>query len=669
MKAAVAFAVLVVIAPTSQATTVSSPVTKVIELLSNLQTKIIAEGSDAQKTYAEYAEWCEDRSKDVAYAIKTGKADVKDLTATIAQESASIASLDADIERLSGEIATDEADLKAANVIRDKEHVDFLAEEHELVEVVDTLGRAATIIEREMQKGGASMLQLKNAGNLVQALAVLMRASAITSTDAARLTALVQSGDEDSGAPAGAVYESQSGGILETLADLREKAEGQLSDARGKETSSVHAFEMMKQSLDDEIKFGNSDMAKAKKAKGASAEKKAAAEGDLAVSSKDLASDVTALADLHHECMATAQDFEAATKSRGEELEALAHAKKAIVDNTGAAGELSYGLDQIAFLQFARVASSADLAKFEAARVIRELARKDGSVALSQLATNMLAVSGDNVFAKVEALISSMIERLQAEGEADATHKAFCDKELAESNEKHADKTAEINKLSTKIDQMSARSAKLKEQVSELNKELAALAASQAEMNKLRQEEKAAFKTNSADMEQGLEGVKIALKVLRDYYSQDKAHNAAEGEATGIVGLIEVIESDFTQGLAEMTATEESAAAAYEKQTNENEIDTATKSQDVKYKNKEAAGLDQSTVEATSDRSSVQEELDAVNEYLKGLHEQCDERVESYEKTVERRDAELAGLKQALTILDGQSLLQKKSLRSLRRHA
>merc|ERR1711948_141028 len=134
-----------------------------------------------------------------------------------------------------------------------------------------------------------------------------------------------------------------------------------------------------------------------------------------------------------------------------------------------------------------------------------------------------------------------MIERLEAEADADATHKAYCDKELAESNQKKADKEAEIQKLSTKIDQMQARSAQLKSEVAGLQKALAELAAAQAEMNKMRAEENAAFKTNKADMEQGLEGVKLALKILREYYAGDKAHAAAEGAGQGIIGLCEVI--------------------------------------------------------------------------------------------------------------------------------
>merc|ERR1711972_1063056 len=102
--------------------------------------------------------------------------------------------------------------------------------------------------------------------------------------------------------------------------------------------------------------------------------------------------------------------------------------------------------------------------------------------------------------------------------------------------------TAEIAKLSSKIDQMSARSAQLKEQVAALQKALAELAAAQAEMNKMRRDENAAFVKNKADMEQGLEGVELALKILREYYAKDdKAHAAAEGAGGGIIGLLEVI--------------------------------------------------------------------------------------------------------------------------------
>merc|ERR1719189_1445815 len=278
-----------------------------------------------------------------------------------------------------------------------------------------------------------------------------------------------------------------------------------------------------------------------------------------------------------------------------------------------------------------------------------------------------IRASDGDPFAKVKGLIQDMIETLEKEAEEDASEKAYCDKELAETNAKKDAKTAEIKKLSTKIDQMTSRSAQLKGEVAELEKGLSSLAKSQAEMDKVRLNEKEEYTKAKAEMEAGIKGVQLALKVLRDYYAKDKSHSADEGGGAGIIGLLEVVESDFSKGLIEMTSTEEAAAAAYDAETKENEIEKVTKEQDVKYKNEEAAGLDKATAEATSDRPGVQEELDAVLEYLKGIEDRCIAKPESYEERVARRTAELNGLKEALSILENEtSFLQLKASRTLR---
>merc|ERR1719238_759154 len=116
-----------------------------------------------------------------------------------------------------------------------------------------------------MKKGGASMMQLKSANSLAQVLETMVDAAMFSAADASRLTALVQSSDSDSdeavGAPAGAVYEGHSGGILDTLGDLMEKAQSQLEEARSKETTALHNFQMLKQSLEDEVKFAQKETA------------------------------------------------------------------------------------------------------------------------------------------------------------------------------------------------------------------------------------------------------------------------------------------------------------------------------------------------------------------------------------------------------------------------
>merc|ERR1719408_1174402 len=183
-----------------------------------------------------------------------------------------------------------------------------------------------------------------------------------------------------------------------------------------------------------------------------------------------------------------------------------------------------------------------------------------------------------------------MIATLESEAEEDASQKAYCDKEMSETTAKHDELTAESDKLSTSIDQKKAASAKLKEEVATLQNELATMAKAKADADKLRQEEKAAYEKNSAEMELGIEGVKKALQVLREYYAKDgKSHGAAEGAGASIIGLLEVCESDFTKGLTEMSAQEQTAAADYEAYCKQDEIDRAAKEQDVKYKTKEAA--------------------------------------------------------------------------------
>merc|ERR1719388_493920 len=351
------------------------------------------------------------------------------------------------------------------------------------------------------------MMQLKSASSVAQALAVMVEATSLSSADATKLTALLQNsqesedGADEMGAPAAAVYKGKSGGIIETMQDLFEKAEAQLEEARQTESKSVQAYQMLAQSLKDEIKYATADMDKAKKSLGASEESKGAAEGDLAVTTSDLDEDVKTLATLHQDCMTGAEDFEAETKSRGEELKALATAKKVIQEATSGASDLSYG-----FLQ-TKMSSGADLANFEALRLVRDLAQKQKSAALAQLATRMDAAmhaGTSDIFAKVKGLISQMIEKLLKEAEEDATEKAFCDKEMAETEAKQSDKEATIEKLTTQIDSMSAKSAKLKEDVGVLQKELSELAKAQAEMDKVRAEEKAAFDKNSAEMEKGI---------------------------------------------------------------------------------------------------------------------------------------------------------------------
>jgi len=276
---------------------------------------------------------------------------------------------------------------------------------------------------------------------------------------------------------------------------------------------------------------------------------------------------------------------------------------------------------------------------------------------------------GADPFNKVKGMIDSMINKLEKQAESEATKKDYCDKELADAGMSREDKEWGIEKLATQIDVMVAASKTLKSEAARLEKELGALAQNQATMDKLRAEEKAVYTKNKPVLEQGLDGVKTALKILRDYYAQDSSNQgSADGTASGIIGMLEVVESDFSKGVAEMVSSEESAQSEYHDATKENEIARATKGHDVKYKTAEYVSYDKTIAELRSDKSGANTELAAVVEYLGSLKKECIAAPSSYEDRKKRRDDEIAGLREALESLGGEAMfLQTEALhRTLR---
>lgn len=216
------------------------------------------------------------------------------------------------------------------------------------------------------------------------------------------------------------------------------------------------------------------------------------------------------------------------------------------------------------------------------------------------------------------------------------------------------------------MDVAAARSQELKTHVAELQSQLSKLTGSQAEMDKLRAEEKEVYTKSKADMDLGLQGVKTALKVLNEYYAKaDKAHSAG-GASSGIIGLLEVVESDFSKGAAEIEATEQAAAADYIKETKDNDVERAAKNTGVEQATKEFTYLDGEVKTISADRGNVQAELDSISEYVASMEGQCSEKMESYADRKTAREAELEGLKAALLTLETETALVQTRHRSFR---
>jgi hypothetical protein len=158
-------------------------------------------------------------------------------------------------------------------------------------------------------------------------MSTVMDAAVVSVQDRQRLTALLeQSQEAPSGAPTAAAYENHSTGIMDLLAELKVKAEGELAEVRKAEMEKKHRFEMLAQSLNDQIATQTRDQATAQATLEAKQEAVGEAQGDLAATSKTLGEDKKFLSKAEQTCAASAARNEENNQARAAELEALSQA-------------------------------------------------------------------------------------------------------------------------------------------------------------------------------------------------------------------------------------------------------------------------------------------------------------------------------------------------------
>jgi len=677
----------------------TNPLSTAIDLLDSLAAKVTAEAEAEAKAYQEYEAWCDETTSNMKFQIKTGDVKKEQLQAFSSKASADIGASDENIEALAGSISTDEQEHREASDVRAKEAADFSASETALVDSIDTLDRAVNILQREMQKNPAAFAQVDKSSmsNLLKTLSTVVDAASFPASDQKKLMALAQTaqGDasEDDELVAAPAYKTHSESIFDMLDDLKEKAEGQLADLRKGEGSAKHNFLMLTQSLKDQISADTSDLNQAKAAKASYQETKSIADGDLAENSNALNDDKSTLYTAAAACRTAAADHEASVKSRNEELTALATAKKILSQTSPGAASRTYSFLEMEDRSQTRstLHSHADLANAEIVSLLKKVAKENHSAVLAQLASKIAATlrygatAGQDPFTKVRQLISDLLAKLQAQAQADSTEKSFCDTELGKSGEKKSDLDAQMTKLLAKLDQASAKSARLKAEVKAAQNALAKLARSQAEMDLMRMENRQEFSKTKADLELGISGVRKAIAMLQEYYGssdssvsqddfqisassmQQPASHVKSAEAGGgIVNLLEVVESDFARDLAVEETAEADAEAEYQRMTQSNKDSKRLRDSDVMYKTKEFKGLDKAATEVSGDKESTASELEAVLEYTAKLNERCVAKADAYDTRKARREAEIQGLRDALSIIEGQSaFVQRRNKRGL----
>merc|ERR1719199_1590627 len=314
-------------------------------------------------------------------------------------------------------------------------------------------------------------------------LSKIIDANWVNKKDKAAVQSLLQStstdGDEDLSLQpqaSSSSYESHGGGILDTISDMKDKAEATLSDARKAEMKANHEYEMLKQNLETQISTMKNRMSAATTEKSGLEDAKASAEEELASTKKTLADDEKYLEDLKQSCSMKAAEWATRQKDAAGELAAIAKAKEVLESGVKVFLEVS-----------SKTHSKIDATSAKRDRVISILSKlEDRSYLFTQIKSEARA---GGPFDKVKGLIEDMITHLEKEAAEEADAKAFCDKETSESKAKQAELTADSDKSQVRIEKATATIAMLKEQIKALQEQMAEMDAAQAEATSLRNKE------------------------------------------------------------------------------------------------------------------------------------------------------------------------------------
>merc|ERR1719160_1782326 len=124
------------------------PVTKVINLLKDMQEQLNKEQEEDEEVYEKVACWCETNDKEKTTSISDAEDHITALTASIEEHTANSARLNTEIKNLESEIAKNQAALDEATSIRQKELTEFNGEEKDMLQSIGALKSAITVLSK-----------------------------------------------------------------------------------------------------------------------------------------------------------------------------------------------------------------------------------------------------------------------------------------------------------------------------------------------------------------------------------------------------------------------------------------------------------------------------------------------------------------------------------------
>jgi len=684
-------------------------VNKVVQMLEDLQAQVLAEGEAEAATYNKFACFCKTTQKDKSDSIATGKTDKESLMADIKKFTKQREALDKKIADHEDNIEKAEKKMKEAN---DKRAATLKVYETNAADLSAAIASVTEAIKVLKSSKAPSLVQLQSVGATVQQASLMADALGLGGADVQKAAAFLQA---DQPAVEMEDYKFHSSGIIKTLEKLAGDFRKTKEQVDADEVQSVQEHTMFIQDRTDYVKAQTHALGQAKADREQKIEDIGTANQELTTVSAQLLDDMQYLDELNTICSDKAKTWDQRTKLRANELTAITQAtgivKSTVAEKTlastirfaqtgstvrlasavtssdsameaiEAAAEQEESGEPVAFLQRKLVnkhsPSDVDAGKQYIISMLKGKGKELKSTLLVALATKMEA----DPLAKVKKLIQELIERLLTEAANEANQKGWCDKATADAEQKRKYSSEKVASLNAKMAKQEALIAKLSEEIKTLLADIAKLEDDQAKAKKDRKEESDENAATVVEAKAGLAAVNMAIDILDKFYKTSakakvdlslaqkgplddapdagfdngEAYQGAGAESGGIIGMMEVIQSDFQRTIDETQSNEKKAKQEFLEFMTETGKSLAEKKMASKEK-QSLKGETEENFQTASDNLDGQMAIltTSIKELLE-LKPVCVDTGMSYAERVARREDEIASLKKALCIFGAYS--------------
>jgi len=649
-----------------------------MELMKKLSSQISAEGKKEAEQYDKYACFCKEQADEKLYNIEKSQKIIKKQTAKISKLGTEITELNADINALTTLIEEKEAAIKAAEDTRAEQHEKYLATDADMQAAIKAIKGAIKALKDSKGdlKGDADadFVQIKAlAGQVLK----VVHPRLLSQKQHAALVQISEPGKAHA-------FEYQSNDIIAVLEGLKDEFLQNKKELDESEFGTNAAFERKRLGLQNEVKFATKDKNEKEQILEAKTEELALTEEEKAAETDAMNADQAFLDTVTTECEQKAKDWDQRSKARSDELTALSDALSTLKE--GAAGQysankkLNLAQKSTSFLQLSGTSSqSLQLAATtSASHMLSKVAKELHSPVLSVTAMKVRLMADH--FVKVRAIIKDLVEKLENDAEAEATQKGFCDTNMAAAISDRDTGNAQIEEAMATISKITAEKEELTQEIQDLKKAIAENLKALNEATELRNSEKADNEATIETADEGKTAVELAINILKEFYDNafiqtgkyvppnadrsgktvaDRApevfsgdYHGSQGASKGIMGLLDVILSDFERTVDTTEDAEDTAQTSFEAFEADTKQDNEDKEDEIDTKEGRISDIDDELVETEEDKDDATKLKENALTELKKLKPMCVEGEETYAQRVAKREKEIEALKDAQQMLD-----------------